>query len=532
MPAQRSIAQSPFDNTLANIVLRSCDNIDFYVYKEVLIIASPFFATLFSLPQPPPDSSSDPTPAAADERSPEGLHIICVPEESEVLDYILRICYPLRNPTPLTSLTLIEKVVIATQKYEIDVALDVARADLTRMGAKSPVWMYMLSCSHYLENEAKIAADLLRHKYYPQNRKAPLPGDSAFVRIALEIYDDNYGQLPAILLYRLVRHICFGEGKTFCNLSDSSSTEPQSGNSQDSDAPPTGSIFLGFVALLVEHPADILLKSSDGVIIPAHKLILRLASATSILSRLDESDCVRQDGIPVVTLEHSADALTQLIYACYPHPSNSPSKYQPDDDLRLFHVAQSYDMSDIASKARSRWSAQAKLTKDPLSTYLLTSQNGWTDEAQDAARQLASSRISISAKYVLEMERAGTAKHYHALLKLYDNIFVLSRTYISNEVASQRNRWDISGEAWHDPSYAITPSIAPIVAFDALCNHQCYLRRSHSRQFIEICDPPYPPAGGDIETHPDPPPLSIGRMVDNSRKLYNKFMEDVTHAQL
>lgn len=48
-----SIAQAPFNDPdkAADIILRSGDNVDFYVYRIVLSLASPFFKYMFSLPQ-------------------------------------------------------------------------------------------------------------------------------------------------------------------------------------------------------------------------------------------------------------------------------------------------------------------------------------------------------------------------------------------------------------------------------------------------------------------------------------------------
>ena len=49
------IAPAPFDNphdTVVDVVLVSVDNVRFYVAKAVLILASSYFRTLFTLPQP------------------------------------------------------------------------------------------------------------------------------------------------------------------------------------------------------------------------------------------------------------------------------------------------------------------------------------------------------------------------------------------------------------------------------------------------------------------------------------------------
>ena len=46
------VADAPFDHSLADVILRSSDKIDFRVFKLFLSLASPVFETMFSLPQP------------------------------------------------------------------------------------------------------------------------------------------------------------------------------------------------------------------------------------------------------------------------------------------------------------------------------------------------------------------------------------------------------------------------------------------------------------------------------------------------
>ena len=53
-----STAPFPFDgDALADIVIRTSDNVEFYLVKAILMIASPFFRDMFSLPQPPSQNS-------------------------------------------------------------------------------------------------------------------------------------------------------------------------------------------------------------------------------------------------------------------------------------------------------------------------------------------------------------------------------------------------------------------------------------------------------------------------------------------
>jgi hypothetical protein len=72
----------------ANIIIRSSDLVDFRVHKSVLTMASPFFKYLLSLPQP------------SDSKSVNGLPVIELSEDSEVLNSLVSILYPVHTVIP------------------------------------------------------------------------------------------------------------------------------------------------------------------------------------------------------------------------------------------------------------------------------------------------------------------------------------------------------------------------------------------------------------------------------------------------
>ncbi|KAG6330410.1 hypothetical protein ID866_8679, partial [Astraeus odoratus] len=86
-PAPPSSASPPFGHPKADAILRSSDNVDFRVFQLFLSLASPFFETLFDLPQPSEETS-------ADTETIDGLPVIPMSEDSKTLDALLRFCYP------------------------------------------------------------------------------------------------------------------------------------------------------------------------------------------------------------------------------------------------------------------------------------------------------------------------------------------------------------------------------------------------------------------------------------------------------
>ncbi len=69
-------------------MIRSSDSVDFRVNKSVLAMASPVFRDMLSLPQP---SDSD---------SVDGLPVVQLDEDSELLNCLFSIVYPIRTVVP------------------------------------------------------------------------------------------------------------------------------------------------------------------------------------------------------------------------------------------------------------------------------------------------------------------------------------------------------------------------------------------------------------------------------------------------
>ena len=110
-----SDAAAPFDHLLADVILRSSDNIDFRVFKLFLSLASPVFETIFGLPQPSEGANPD-------EETDGGLPVVPVSEDSKTLDVLLRFCYPstLTEDPSLENFIVATEVLEAVKKYSLD----------------------------------------------------------------------------------------------------------------------------------------------------------------------------------------------------------------------------------------------------------------------------------------------------------------------------------------------------------------------------------------------------------------------------
>lgn len=149
-------ASAPFDDTDADVILRSSDNVDFRVYKVFLSVGSPFFKDMFSLPQA--------ATSAADKSSEtkDGLPVVQMSETAVILRMLLCMCYPMGavEQPALDKLEEVDLLLDATMKYSVERVEKRVREALI-----SPKCMrgnearaFAIACRHRLDAEAKAAA--------------------------------------------------------------------------------------------------------------------------------------------------------------------------------------------------------------------------------------------------------------------------------------------------------------------------------------------------------------------------------------
>jgi len=146
----------PFDDTDADIILRSSDQVDFMVYKVILSKASPVFKTMFSLPQPAKDTPQ------------ESLPIIDLAEDSKVLAALLSVIYPHTSGSD-EQLSLNDLIATLDMAKKYDMATASRRLLVVFQGSKaikdSPLEAFCAAYSLELGEAAQIAArELLKHR--------------------------------------------------------------------------------------------------------------------------------------------------------------------------------------------------------------------------------------------------------------------------------------------------------------------------------------------------------------------------------
>jgi hypothetical protein len=99
--------------------MQSSDLVNFRVHKQILAVASPFFRDLLSLPQP------------SDGESVDGIPVVKVPEDAELLNSLVSMLYPVHPVIP-DSYDKVLYLLAACQKYDMDHVQSAIRAEVHR----------------------------------------------------------------------------------------------------------------------------------------------------------------------------------------------------------------------------------------------------------------------------------------------------------------------------------------------------------------------------------------------------------------
>ena len=137
----------------ADLILRSADQVHFRVHKSLLSIASPFFKDLLSLPQP------------LDSEVVDGLPIVQLSEDAELLSYLIPMLYPVHPVIPSPWLEdQTSSLLAACQKYDMVSIQSLIRAEVrcrpsyNSLGSSGAFRTYALASNKGLTPEMENAA--------------------------------------------------------------------------------------------------------------------------------------------------------------------------------------------------------------------------------------------------------------------------------------------------------------------------------------------------------------------------------------
>jgi len=143
----------------ADLVLRSSDGVAFHVFSQILAEASSVFNDMIAL--------GAAHALAAKAEGKDEVAIVDVAEDASVVDSLLRLIYPIRNP-PLptsadsvdTTLDSLVQLLKAADKYQMEGVLWSLKEALIHRNIlrRAPVRVYTIACMFGLEEEARLAS--------------------------------------------------------------------------------------------------------------------------------------------------------------------------------------------------------------------------------------------------------------------------------------------------------------------------------------------------------------------------------------
>jgi hypothetical protein len=378
MDTQKRVADAPFNDTEPHdVILQSKDGVNFFVCKVILSFASPFFKEMFTLPQSVPPSI-------------RAIETIPIVEDSQTMDRLLRLCYPVPDPI-FEDLSDTSDVLEVAMKYEMDESTAIMRAALLSFVKDEPLQVYAAACRLLLEKEARAAAGSWKATCpkvdSTPNRRGTFPDWSSTSAAA--------SYLPEMSAVSYFRLLCFVRGEEI-----SSFTQADVRDNDGTSTPP------------VLHPlyyegADIVLRSSDDVDFHVNKVIISFISS-DLLNEPTESD-----NLPVFKVSEKGQILAMLLELCGPNGNpDAVTSVSFDVRVAILQAAQKYKCSNAVSLLKSQFTKEIK--QNPLRVYFTAIQCNWKEGAQEAARCAAGR--PIDDVYVPEMEFVS-ANVYNGLLK-------------------------------------------------------------------------------------------------------------------
>ncbi|PIL24933.1 hypothetical protein GSI_12820 [Ganoderma sinense ZZ0214-1] len=400
-PLAPTFALPPFDNANVDTILRCRDGVHFRVRGAVLLEASPVFSDMLAAISS--EGEEDDRGGYRSEHY-DGKPIITVVENSDVIDPLLRLIYPITDPV-LKDLQDIRPVLAAAMKYQMEEATTLLKKALLSYVETQPLRVWAHACLLRLEEEARTAARALVGKELPAEAPEELQ----------EVSAGDYYRLTKFLNCRELAAKAVELFKVDpSDIKDRPKKSPRWSRSED---PPESFTFRS------RPYADIICRSSDGQDFRAHRIILCVASSTlqtKITSLLPEkppstssASASKDDVLPVVQMDVDAQALGAVLESCYVEPSSFAYDCStPQYIMSMMVAARTLGMQRLLDKMQ-RCSYASTSRDDPLLGYLLAAKMDFPETAKEVAWNLHHDVFSYG--YLPEME-STPAHFYHSLL--------------------------------------------------------------------------------------------------------------------
>ncbi|KIL69183.1 hypothetical protein M378DRAFT_7888 [Amanita muscaria Koide BX008] len=352
----------------ADIILRSSDNVDFYVIGAFLRYVSLVFKHMFA------SSESD------NDEKKDNLPVVPVAEDSETLCLLLDIIYPYKKKPQLSSPFIAWKVSKATQKYMIDMIESKLKRQIanSKLIAEKPLSMYAIAIDLGWE---EMALDAAR-----RTLTTPLQ-ELAYV--------DELQCITGAGFYRFLEYRCLCENSK--NPREEvlpplrrhrDSIETRTNGSESSDTPHYDHHIEDIPFATASEPytrselSDLILRTPDGVNFYVVAALLRLSSPF-FNRKFPLENPVMKDGLAVIDIQEDSNVLFLLLGFVY--PMQEPEIQSAGLYAHLVFAARKYEMMDIENKVKKHATASSLVSAEPVRVYAVASALDWTSLAKTAA---------------------------------------------------------------------------------------------------------------------------------------------------
>lgn len=371
--ASYTTASPPFNKPNADVILQSSNNVRFHVHTVVLSLASEFFESMFTLPQP----------TQKDVDTERGIPVIPVTEDADTLDHLLRFCYPVDNPI-IPDVESAAAVAKAAMKYQMESAITLMTHLLQDFVKRHPLHVYVVACS--------IASDQLA-----------LEAALEWSRTSnIDSYISEMDHLSAAQYFQLLKSRHSGAlaspGISFEEESISDSRSSWDTRRTTAVAPFNESAI----------GTDLILRSEDGVHFYVSRALLLLA-CTRNPSILDSSRTF-MGGKPVVQLPEHSSILLKLLQLTY--PLSLPALGNLEETTAIIDAAEKYGLTRASEIAKDHW--RDYIESSPFQCYFIATARGWIKSAEMAMKHAAV--VCQSDRYEDYME-GSSAEAYHQFLQ-------------------------------------------------------------------------------------------------------------------
>ncbi|KIL69184.1 hypothetical protein M378DRAFT_157423 [Amanita muscaria Koide BX008] len=333
----------------ADVILRSSDNVEFYVISALLRYVSLVFKHMFASSESGNDEKKD------------NLPVVPVAEDSETLCLLLDIIYPYQKKPQLSSPFIAWKVSKAAQKYLMNIIESKLKRHIanSKLIAEKPLSIYAIAIDLGWEG---VALDAARRTLTTPLQKLA--------------YVNELQRITGAGFYR------FLEYRRRCKNSKNPQDEVLPRPRRHKDLIKFHSVARALEPYTRSELSDLILQTPDGVDFYVVAALLRLSSPFFNRGFPLENPVMR-DGLAVIDVEEDSNILFLLLGFIY--PAREPGIQSAELYAQLVFAARKYEMTDIENKVKKHAAASSLVTAEPLRVYAVASTLGWRSLAKMAA---------------------------------------------------------------------------------------------------------------------------------------------------